>query len=59
MAIALRGIMDLYWRANRSLDAYRRALGFSISHDDNSARIYVYYPEVDGDTTVYWRDIIK
>lgn len=59
MTIALRGIVDLYRKANRSSDVHRRALGFSISHDDNSARIYVHYPEIDGNDTVYWRNTIK
>ena len=56
MTIALRGIVDLYRKANRSSDIHRRALGFSISHDDNIARIYVHYPEISGNNTVYWRD---
>ena len=51
--------MNLYRKANRSVDVYRRALGFSISYDDNSARIYVHYPEINGDNTVYWRNTIK
>ncbi|KEF50809.1 uncharacterized protein A1O9_13139 [Exophiala aquamarina CBS 119918] len=59
MTIALRGIVDLYRKANRSSEVHRRALGFSISHDDNSARIYAHYPELDGDNTTYWCDRIK
>ncbi|KAL6240884.1 hypothetical protein RBB50_012143 [Rhinocladiella similis] len=59
MTIALRGIVDIYRKANRSSEVHRRALGFSISHDDNSARICAHYPEINGDNTTYWCDRIK
>jgi hypothetical protein len=59
MTIALRGIVDIYRKANRSSEVHRRALGFSISRDDNSARVYAHYPEIDGDSTTYWRETIK
>lgn len=59
MTIALRGIVDLYRRANRALEVHGRALGFSISHDDQFAKIYVHYPEIDGDRTTFWRETVK
>jgi len=59
MTVALRGIVDLYRKANCASDVHRRALGFSISHDEHNARIYVHYPEIDGENTTYWRETIK
>src|SRR5690349_7220359 len=44
---------------NRSTDVHRKALGFSISHDDNGVPIYANYPEVNGDKTTYWRETLR
>jgi hypothetical protein len=51
MTIALRGMVELYRRAGHVMDIHRRILGFSISHDDKSVRIYGHYPEIDGEKT--------
>jgi hypothetical protein len=59
MTIALRGIVELYRKANRAADVHQRVLGYSISHDEHNARIYAHYPEIDGDKTTYWRETIK
>lgn len=59
MTIALRGIVDLFRKANRAADVHRRALGFSISHDDRTARIFAHYPEIDGEQTTFWRETIQ
>ncbi|EXJ82292.1 hypothetical protein A1O3_06105 [Capronia epimyces CBS 606.96] len=59
MTIALRGIVDLYRKANCASDVHRRALGFSISHDEYCIRIYVQYPEIDGEKTTFWRETIQ
>jgi hypothetical protein len=59
MTIALRGIVDLYRKADRAAEVHRRVLGFSISHDDRTARIYAHYPEIDGESTTYFRDTIR
>ena len=45
--IALRGVVELYRRVGRVTDIYRRILGFSISYDDKSIRIFGYYPKID------------
>jgi hypothetical protein len=55
MTIALRGIVDLYRRVSRASEVHRRALGFSISHDENGIRIYAHYPEIEGDETNFWQ----
>ena len=59
MTIAVRGIVGIYREANRASDVHRKALGFSISRDDFSARVYVHYPEIEGEHTTYWRKTIK
>ncbi|KAJ9611864.1 uncharacterized protein PV06_11220 [Exophiala oligosperma] len=59
MTVALRGIVDVFRKANRASEVHRRALGYSISHDDRSVRIYAHYPEVDGENTLYFRETIK
>ena len=58
MACVLRGIVDLYRKTKHADDVHRRVLGFSISHDDNGARIYAHYPEIDGENTTYWRETL-
>ncbi|KIW13813.1 hypothetical protein PV08_06593 [Exophiala spinifera] len=59
MTVALRGVVDVFRKANRASEVHRRALGYSISHDDRSVRIYAHYPEVDGENTLYFRETIK
>ncbi|KAK5313536.1 hypothetical protein LTR93_010840 [Exophiala xenobiotica] len=59
MTVALRGIVDVFRKANRASEVHGRALGYSISHDDRSVRIYAHYPEVKGENTSYFRDTIK
>ncbi|KIW36237.1 hypothetical protein, variant [Exophiala oligosperma] len=59
MTVALRGIVDVFRRANCASEVHRRALGYSISHDDRSVRIYAHYPEVQGENTLYYRETIK
>ena len=59
MIIALRGMVDLFRKADRAFEVHRRALAFSISHGEHNVRIYAHYPEINGDTTTYWRETIK
>ncbi|KIW36673.1 uncharacterized protein PV06_11091 [Exophiala oligosperma] len=59
MTVALRGIVDVFRKANRASEVHRRALGYSISHDDRSVRISAHYPEVQGENTLYYRETIK
>ncbi|KAK5080169.1 hypothetical protein LTS08_008911 [Lithohypha guttulata] len=54
MTIHMRGIVDLYRRASRLPDLHRRALGFSMSHDDQTARLYVHYVEIDHEEPTYY-----
>ena len=59
MTIALRAVVELYRQAGEVTKVHRQTLGFSISHDDGSVRIYGHYPEIDGDTTTYHRTAIR
>lgn len=59
MTITLRGVADVYRRANRLKDVHRRVLGFSISHDDNGLRLYAHYPEVEEDNITFWRETLR
>ena len=59
MTIALRAVVELYRQAGEVMKVHRQTLGFSISHDDGSVRIYGHYPEIDGDTTTYHRTAIR
>ena len=59
MTIALRGIVDLFRKADCAADVHRRVLGFSISHDDRNARIYAHYPEINGEQTTFWRRTVR
>ena len=59
MTIALRGVVELFRKARRSVETHRRILAFSISHDDSTIRLYAHYPEIDGDKTSYYRYKIK
>ncbi|OQU96262.1 hypothetical protein CLAIMM_02369 [Cladophialophora immunda] len=47
MSVALRGIVDLYRRANCVSEVHQRALGFLIFSDDSNAVVSVHYPEID------------
>ena len=59
MTIALRGMVELYRRAGRVMDVHRCILGYSISHDDKSVRIYGHYPEINGESVNYYRYCIR
>lgn len=59
MTIALRAVVELYRRAGEVTKVHREILGFSISHNHESVRIYGHYPEISGDTTTYYRTPIR
>ncbi|ORY70392.1 uncharacterized protein BCR38DRAFT_455171 [Pseudomassariella vexata] len=59
MTLAVRGITELFRLAQREEEVNRQILAFSISHDHQSARIYGYYPVIDGKDTKYYRHPIR
>ena len=41
------------------MELHREILGFSISHDHRSVRIYGHYPVIDGKDTKYYHNPIR
>ncbi|KAL9030548.1 MAG: hypothetical protein Q9196_001336 [Gyalolechia fulgens] len=59
MTIAVRGVVELYRLVGRAQELHRKVLGFSISHDHRTVRIYSHYAEIDGPRTTYYRHILE
>lgn len=59
MTLAVRAITELYRAIKREDEVHRKILGFSISHDHNSVRIFGHYPVIDEKTTKYYRHPIR
>lgn len=55
MALAARGIVELFRLVKREEEINRQILSFSISHDHCSVRIYGCYPVINGKDTKYYR----
>lgn len=53
MTIAVRAVVELFRNVGRAMEVHRNILGFSISHDAKTVRIYGHYPEIDGESTAY------
>lgn len=47
MGIAVRAVVNLFQLGQREHELNRKILAFSISHDDQSVRIYGYYPIIE------------
>ena len=59
MTVAIRGIVELFRKVGRAKELHRKALGFSISHDDHEVRIFVHYPEIAGVHTECYRHTLR
>ena len=59
MTLAVRGIVELFRFVKRENEVNRQILAFSISHDDQSVRIYGHYPVLDGKYTKYYRHPLR
>ncbi|KAM5462666.1 hypothetical protein MauCBS54593_007885 [Microsporum audouinii] len=55
MTLAVRGVVELFKVVKRLKELNREILGFSISHDHCSVRIYGHYPIIDGEKVTYYR----
>jgi hypothetical protein len=55
MTLAVRAVAELFRAVKREGEVHRQILGFSISHDHNSVRIYGHYPVIDGNSIKYYR----
>lgn len=47
MALAVRGVIELFKLAKKESTLHRELLTFSISHDHRTVRLYGYYPVID------------
>ncbi|THV47722.1 hypothetical protein BGAL_0293g00140 [Botrytis galanthina] len=54
MTLAVRGIVELFRLENREKELHREILAFSISHDNETVRIYGHYPVIDGEKTTFY-----
>jgi hypothetical protein len=58
-SVAVKQVVDLYRKVSRQHELNRKILSFSISHDQEAARIYGHYPVIDGGQTSVDRHTIK
>ncbi|XWW99180.1 hypothetical protein V2A60_007188 [Cordyceps javanica] len=59
MTIAIRGVVELFRRAKRQDELHGEVIGFSVSHDASSVRIYAHYAEIAGDDTKVFREAVR
>ncbi|KAI4138627.1 MAG: hypothetical protein LQ341_004583 [Variospora aurantia] len=59
MTVAVRGIVELYRIVGRAQELHRKVLGFSLSHDHRTVKIYSHYAEIDGPGTTYYRHVLE
>ncbi|KAK4143597.1 uncharacterized protein C8A04DRAFT_37384 [Dichotomopilus funicola] len=59
MTLAVRAVVELFRVVKREGEVHRQILAFSVSHDDESVRIYGHYAVIDGEDTKYYRHPIR
>lgn len=59
MTLAVRAVVELFRLVNRAEELHREIIAFSISHDDQSVRIYGHFPVIEGTKTTYWRHTLR
>ncbi|KAL7625815.1 hypothetical protein AAE478_005038 [Parahypoxylon ruwenzoriense] len=59
MALAIRGVTELFRFVNREKEVNGQILAFSISPDNGSVRMYGHYPVIDGKDIKYYRHLIR
>jgi hypothetical protein len=55
MTLAVRGVVELFKLVKREKELHREILAFSVSHDNETVRIYGHYPVIEGKRTTYYR----
>jgi len=55
MTIAVRAVVELFKLVGREKELHREIVAFAISHDDESVRLYAYYPFIDRKKVTIWR----
>ena len=59
MAIAVRGVAELFRFVERDNEIDRQILAFSISHSNRDVRIYGHYADMSGKDIKYYRHAIR
>ncbi|KAK5548032.1 hypothetical protein LTR46_011978 [Exophiala xenobiotica] len=59
MTLAVRGVVELFRLVKREQELHREILAFSISHDNETVRIYGHYPVIEGKKTSFYRHTIR
>ncbi|KAF2871234.1 hypothetical protein BDV95DRAFT_573569 [Massariosphaeria phaeospora] len=59
MTLAVRAVVELFRLVKREDEINREILAFSVSHDDQSVRIYGHYAVIDGPKTTFYRHSIR
>jgi len=54
MAVAIRGVVELFRAVDRLDEINQRILGFSVSHDRSFVQIHAYYPVIEGQHVKYY-----
>lgn len=57
--VAVKQVVDLYRKVSRQHELNQKILSYSISHDQETVRIYGHYPVIDGDETHVYRFPVK
>jgi hypothetical protein len=55
MTLSVRAIVELFRLVDRAEELHRDIVAFSISHDNETLRIYGHFPVIEGTKTTYWR----
>jgi len=55
MTLAVRGVVELFRLVKREQELHREILAFSVSHDNETVRIYGHYPVIEGKKTTFYR----
>lgn len=59
MAVAVRGVVELYKQVQRQDELHRQILAFSVSHDHRNVYIYGHYADQNGNDIAYYRHRIQ
>jgi hypothetical protein len=59
ITLAVRGFVELFRPVRREKELHRGILAFSISHDNETVRIYGHYPVIEGKKTTFYRHTIR
>ena len=58
-ALLLTGLVELFRLVGRENELHREINGFSVSHNDEEARIYGHYAVINGTETTFYRHAIR